>query len=113
VAHKLDTRNGDRQRRMPLIPLREVAAWEHDLHAAMENIQDEIDLVESAASIDAYAQPTRRSVLPYCRNISSAHQNCSPHVSRRFGNVSAILCPGSVSVYTIALSANDPVNRVH
>jgi Mlc titration factor MtfA (ptsG expression regulator) len=41
---------------VPLIPLREVAGWEHDLHAAMNNIQDEIDLVgESAASIDAYA----------------------------------------------------------
>ena len=56
VAHKLDTRNGDRASGVPLIPLREVAGWEHDLHAAMENIQDEIDLVgESAASIDAYA----------------------------------------------------------
>lgn len=33
-----------------------MAGWEHDLHAAMNNIQDEIDLVgESAASIDAYA----------------------------------------------------------
>jgi hypothetical protein len=41
---------------VPFIPLREVAGWEHDLHAAMNNIQDEIDLVgESAASIDAYA----------------------------------------------------------
>ena len=39
-----------------LFRLREVAGWEHDLHAAMNNIQDEIDLVgESAASIDAYA----------------------------------------------------------
>jgi Mlc titration factor MtfA (ptsG expression regulator) len=56
VAHKLDTRNGDRASGVPLIPLREVAGWEHDLHAAMDNIQDEIDLVgESAASIDAYA----------------------------------------------------------
>ena len=56
VAHKLDTRNGDRASGIPLIPLREVAGWEHDLHAAMDNIQDEIDLVgESAASIDAYA----------------------------------------------------------
>ncbi|SUG29907.1 Putative inner membrane protein [Salmonella enterica subsp. arizonae] len=37
-------------------PLRDVAGWEHDLHAAMNNIQDEIDLVgENAASIDAYA----------------------------------------------------------
>ncbi len=56
MAHKLDTRNGDRASGVPLIPLREVAGWEHDLHAAMDNIQDEIDLVgESAASIDAYA----------------------------------------------------------
>jgi Mlc titration factor MtfA (ptsG expression regulator) len=56
VAHKLDTRNGDRASGVPRIPLREVAGWEHDLHAAMDNIQDEIDLVgESAASIDAYA----------------------------------------------------------
>ena len=58
VAHKLDTRNGDRASGVPFIPLREVAGWEHDLHAAMNNIQDEIDLVgENAASIDAYAAP--------------------------------------------------------
>jgi len=56
VAHKLDTRNGDRASGVPLIPLRDVAGWEHDLHAAMNNIQDEIDMVgENAASIDAYA----------------------------------------------------------
>ncbi|KFD21511.1 DgsA anti-repressor MtfA [Yokenella regensburgei] len=56
VAHKLDTRNGDRASGVPLIALREVAGWEHDLHAAMNNIQDEIDMVgESASSIDAYA----------------------------------------------------------
>ena len=56
VAHKLDLRNGDRASGIPLIPLREVAGWEHDLHAAMDNIQEEIELVgESAASIDAYA----------------------------------------------------------
>ncbi|WNN50499.1 DgsA anti-repressor MtfA [Siccibacter colletis] len=56
VAHKLDARNGDRSSGIPFIPMREVAAWEHDLHAAMDNIQDEIDLVgENAASIDAYA----------------------------------------------------------
>jgi len=56
VAHKLDVRNGDRASGVPPIPLREIAGWEHDLHAAMNNIQDEIDLVgESAASIDAYA----------------------------------------------------------
>ena len=56
VAHKLDTRNGDRASGVPFIPLREVAGWEHDLHAAMNNIQEEIELVgENAASIDAYA----------------------------------------------------------
>lgn len=56
VAHKLDMRNGDRPSGIPPIPLREVAGWEHDLHAAMDNIQDEIDLVgENAASIDPYA----------------------------------------------------------
>lgn len=56
VAHKLDTRNGDRASGVPFIALREVAGWEHDLHAAMNNIQDEIDMVgENATSIDAYA----------------------------------------------------------
>ncbi len=53
---KLDTRNGDRASGVPFIPLREVAGWEHDLHAAMNNIQEEIELVgENVASIDAYA----------------------------------------------------------
>lgn len=56
VAHKLDMRNGDRASGIPLIALRDVAGWEHDLNAAMNNIQDEIDMVgENAASIDAYA----------------------------------------------------------
>lgn len=56
VAHKLDMRNGDRASGVPFIALRDVAGWEHDLHAAMSNIQDEIDLVgENATSIDAYA----------------------------------------------------------
>jgi hypothetical protein len=31
VAHKLDTRNGDRASGVPFIPLREVAGWEHDM----------------------------------------------------------------------------------
>jgi Mlc titration factor MtfA (ptsG expression regulator) len=76
---------------VPFIPLREVAGWEHDLHAAMNNIQDEIDLVgESAASIDAYAATDPASVLPCSLNIFSAHLNCSPRVFRRFGSVFAI-----------------------
>lgn len=49
-------RNGGVATGVPPIPLREVAAWEHDLHAAMESLQDEIDMVgEEAASMDAYA----------------------------------------------------------
>ena len=56
VAHKLDMRNGSAANGIPFIPFSEVAHWEQDLHAAMANIQDEIDLVgEPAASIDAYA----------------------------------------------------------
>jgi len=56
AAHKLDIRNGGEATGIPPIPLREVVAWEHDLHAAMENLQDEIDMVgEEAASMDAYA----------------------------------------------------------
>ncbi|MFI8415838.1 DgsA anti-repressor MtfA [Serratia sp. NPDC078593] len=56
AVHKLDMRNGGIATGIPSIPLRDVAAWEHDLHAAMENIQDEIDMVgEEATSIDAYA----------------------------------------------------------
>ncbi|NMP27582.1 DgsA anti-repressor MtfA [Rahnella sp. SAP-1] len=56
AAHKLDIRNGGEANGIPPIPLREVVAWEHDLQAAMENLQEEIDLVgEDAASMDAYA----------------------------------------------------------
>lgn len=56
VAHKLDARNGDRTSGIPYIPLREVAGWEHDIHAAMDNIQNEVDLAgENVASLDAYA----------------------------------------------------------
>lgn len=56
VAHKLDARGSGYANGVPTIPLRNVAAWEQDLHAAMASIQDEIDLVgENAASIDAYA----------------------------------------------------------
>lgn len=56
VAHKLDMRNGAQASGIPLLPFSEIAGWEHDLHGAMANIQDEIDLVgESAVSIDAYA----------------------------------------------------------
>ena len=56
VAHKLDARGSGYTNGVPAIPLREVASWEQDLHAAMEAIQEEVDLVgENAATIDAYA----------------------------------------------------------
>ncbi|WP_414147005.1 DgsA anti-repressor MtfA [Erwinia sp. BNK-24-b] len=56
VAHKLDSRGSGYANGVPAMPLRNVAAWEQNLHAAMASIQDEIDLVgESAATIDAYA----------------------------------------------------------
>ncbi|RLM05902.1 DgsA anti-repressor MtfA [Gibbsiella quercinecans] len=56
AAHKLDMRNGGIATGIPPIPMRDVAAWEHDLHAAMDNLQEEIDMVgEEATSMDAYA----------------------------------------------------------
>lgn len=56
VAHKIDARGSAHANGVPAIALRDVAGWEQDLHAAMNAIQDEIDLVgENAATIDAYA----------------------------------------------------------
>lgn len=56
AAHKLDMRNGGHSNGVPPIAMRDVAAWEYDLHLAMDNIQDEIDMVGiDAASMDAYA----------------------------------------------------------
>jgi Mlc titration factor MtfA (ptsG expression regulator) len=56
AAHQLDMRHGGEVNGLPPLALRHIAAWEHDLHAAMENIQEEIELVgEEIASIDAEA----------------------------------------------------------
>lgn len=56
VAHKLDSRGSGYANGVPSMPLRDVAAWEKELQAAMHSIEEEIDLVgESAATIDAYA----------------------------------------------------------
>ncbi len=56
TAHKLDARNAGRTNGIPLVALRDVAHWENLLHAAMEDLQEEVDLVgEDAASMDAYA----------------------------------------------------------
>ena len=56
VAHKLIRGTATGPAACRLSRCVKLPAGEHDLHAAMNNIQDEIDLVgESAASIDAYA----------------------------------------------------------
>lgn len=90
VAHKLDMRNGDRASGIPLIPLREVAGWEHDLHAAMENIQEEIDLVgETASSIDAYAATDPAECFAVLSEYFSVPRSCLPRVFLLCGNVSA------------------------
>jgi hypothetical protein len=76
---------------VPLIPLREVAGWEHDLHAAMNNIQDEIDLVGKAQpALTPMPPPIPLSALPSYRNIFSARLNCSRPASRPCGSVFAI-----------------------
>ncbi|AUH00316.1 DgsA anti-repressor MtfA [Pectobacteriaceae bacterium CE70] len=56
VAHKLDIRNGGMSNGVPAIPLRDVAPWEHHIHAVMTALEEEIELVgEDAASMDPYA----------------------------------------------------------
>jgi MtfA peptidase len=56
VAHKLDARGSGYTSGVPVIPLRDVAQWEKDLHAAMAEIESEVELVgEQAATIDPYA----------------------------------------------------------
>ncbi|AJI94877.1 protein mtfA [Yersinia ruckeri] len=56
AAHKLDMRNGGNSNGVPPIAMRDVAAWEFDLHRAMDDIQDEIDMVGvEGTSMDAYA----------------------------------------------------------
>ncbi|GAB7196969.1 DgsA anti-repressor MtfA [Dickeya oryzae] len=56
VAHKLDKRGNERPSGVPAMPLRNIAHWEQTLHAAMEALREEIELVgEDAASMDPYA----------------------------------------------------------
>lgn len=56
TAHKLDARNAGVANGVPLIALRDVGHWEKLLHTAMEDLQEEVDLVGvDAASMDAYA----------------------------------------------------------
>lgn len=116
VAHKLDTRNGDRANGIPFIPLREVAAWEHDLHAAMDNIQDEIDLVgESAASIDAYAATDPAE----CFAVLSEYFFSAPELfAPRFPALWQRFCLfyGQDPLSRLRdrpFSSDDPANRVH
>ncbi|WP_420054959.1 zinc-dependent peptidase [Escherichia coli] len=103
VAHKLDTRNGDRASGVPFIPLREVAGWEHYLHAAMNNIQEEIELVgENAASIDAYAASDPAECFAVLSEISLAPQNFFAPVSslwQRFCQfINKILCRDCIAL---------------
>lgn len=101
VAHKLDTRNGDRASGVPLIALREVAGWEHDLHAAMNNIQDEIDMVgENAASIDAYA--------------ASEPAECFAVLSEYFFSAPELFAPRFPSLYQrfCQFYGQDPLSRL-
>jgi len=56
VAHKLDMRNGGQANGVPPLARAELRAWEQDLTAAMQQLQEEVELVgEDAASIDPYA----------------------------------------------------------
>lgn len=89
VAHKLDTRNGDRASGVPFISLREVAGWEHDLHAAMDNIQEEIELVGRMPPASMLMLPViLPNVLPCFPNTFSAPELLRL-ASPRCGNVSA------------------------
>ena len=61
-----------------LISLREVVGWNMIFMLQMNNIQEEIELVENAASIDAYAASDPAECFTYFLNISLAPQNfCS------------------------------------
>lgn len=77
VAHKLDIRGSGHANGIPSMPLRDVAGWEQDLLAAMQNIQDEIDAVgENAATIDAYAA----SDAAECFAVLSEYFFTAPHI---------------------------------
>ena len=56
VAHKLVARGRGYTSGIPVMALRDVAQWEKDLRAAMDEIENEVELVgEQAATIDPYA----------------------------------------------------------
>lgn len=95
-------RNGDRASGIPFIPLRDVAGWEHDLHAAMNNIQDEIDLVgESAASIDAYAATDPAECFAVLSEyFFSAPELFAPRFPALWQRFLPVLSPGSFSALT-------------
>jgi hypothetical protein len=102
VAHKLDMRNGDRASGIPLIALREVAPWEQDLYAAMNCIQDEIDMVgENAASIDAYA--------------ATDPAECFAVLSEYFFSAPELFAPRFPSLYQRfrMFYGQDPLQRLH
>lgn len=101
VAHKLDMRNGDRASGIPFIPLRDVAGWEHDLHAAMNNIQDEIDLVGKRCQYRCLCR--HRPCRMFCRVVRVFFQRARTVCSTFPGTMAAflpVLSPGSFSALT-------------
>lgn len=101
VAHKLDMRNGDRASGIPLIPLREVAGWEHDLHAAMENIQKRsIWSVRPLPVSTRTPQQIPQSVSPYCLNIFQCPGAVCPAFSFSVATFMPILWAKSITAIT-------------
>ncbi len=102
VAHKIDMRNGDRANGVPHIPLRHIAGWEHDLHAAMDNIQAEVELVGAgAASIDAYA--------------ATDPAECFAVLSEYFFSAPELFAPRFPALWQrfCAFYRQDPLSRLH
>lgn len=59
-----------------------MAVWEHDLHHAMDNIQDEIDMVGvEGASMDAYAASNPAECFAVLSEYFSVPQSCWRAVS--------------------------------
>lgn len=81
TAHKLDMRNAGVATGIPPIALKDVAQWEYDLQAAMNAIQDEVDVVgEAATSLDAYAASEPAECFAVLSEYFLAHRNYSTDV---------------------------------
>ncbi|ELM3727709.1 DgsA anti-repressor MtfA [Edwardsiella piscicida] len=101
TAHKLDMRSAGIANGIPPIPLREIAAWEQALHAAMEAIQEEADLLgEAGASLDAYA--------------ASEPAECFAVLSEYFFSAPELLAERFPAVYRhfVGFYRQDPLQRL-